>query len=714
MKRLAETAILFVAAALFSGTGVAADTPSAISDADQLQAVVVSAKRVFLSEDTSGTTNLPVPVDQVPQSISLVTQDFMKTADLRTLADVAEYTPGATQAGAPENIATAIKLRGFGAGVNLDGLDAPAGGFDDEYALYDRAEFVEGPSSVVYGAGSPGGLVNWVTKRGPDHFEGYARMDYGSWDTSRFEGQVGGPLDDSGSLRGLTLAAVEKGNSYIDQVEHSNYLVYADLDGNFGDSVKAYVNGAFRHDSRTGFDGVPAQPDGYPAAVSRAFYIGSPLPIFKTNSDGYFINSGISWRASEQLTLKLRGNFSASPGTGGSPFGSGLDQFGNFTLAVDGPNRTKSQNYNLGAWAVYDVTAFGLEDSFVSASLLYQNERQLASTDFWLMGGSQFVTANLFGGEGSIEQILNSGVDAGFAGALNQYFSFTTASVQTFLKPIKKLSVLLGVSRSKPNADVTSYDPTGAETASNFDFSAKTSYRAGLVYEFVPRVNAYVSFSQSFLPQTVTDINNAPLPPLTGEQYEAGIKTQAFGNRLLLTTAVYQITQANAAEFDTFYNGSDRYLPIGEVRHRGVELAALGNITPNWQINFGYSLLDAKVTEDSDPTTIGKDRPFLPRHAASLFTIYRIPSGVFTGLSLGGGGRYLSSEPTSTDGSTVPLHGYGLVDAVASYDTGPWSIQMNVRNIFNKLYYTSNWDTLYYGLYPGAPINGTLSVTRRF
>src|ERR1700754_1609469 len=62
---------------------------------DQLQEVVGVGRYEFPSADTSAPTNLPRPIEKVPQSISLVTQDFIKAADLKSLGEIAQYTPGA-------------------------------------------------------------------------------------------------------------------------------------------------------------------------------------------------------------------------------------------------------------------------------------------------------------------------------------------------------------------------------------------------------------------------------------------------------------------------------------------------------------------------------------------------------------------------------------------------------------------------------------------
>ncbi|MFZ0007865.1 MAG: TonB-dependent receptor plug domain-containing protein, partial [Steroidobacteraceae bacterium] len=138
-----------------------------------LEEVTVTAHYQFLSADTSGTTNLPLPVEKVPQSINIVSNDFINAADLKTLGQIAEYTPGATNNGSDLGLSSTMSLRGYPAEKAVDGLNDNDTNFEPDYAIYDRLEVVQGPSSVVYGISSPGGLANFVTKSATENTPTY-------------------------------------------------------------------------------------------------------------------------------------------------------------------------------------------------------------------------------------------------------------------------------------------------------------------------------------------------------------------------------------------------------------------------------------------------------------------------------------------------------------------------------------------------------------
>src|SRR3984885_14338284 len=203
---------------LFAGglrEAAAADTPDTTGSTNGLAEVTVTAPYQFLSADTSVTTNLPLPVEKVPQTINIVSNDFINAANLKTLGEIAEYTPGATNNGSDLNLGSTISLRGYPAQKEVDGLSDNDTGFEPDYAIYDRLEVVQGPSSVVYGVSTPGGLVNFVTKSATPQTVDYLSAQVGSWNNFRIEGQVAGALDADGHVRAIGVVVRDQGDSFI-------------------------------------------------------------------------------------------------------------------------------------------------------------------------------------------------------------------------------------------------------------------------------------------------------------------------------------------------------------------------------------------------------------------------------------------------------------------------------------------------------------------
>jgi iron complex outermembrane receptor protein len=683
----------------------------------EMQEVVVSGHYEFLSADTSGTTNLPLPIEKVPQSISLVSNDFIEAANLKTLGEIAEYTPGAINVGSSENYQTSIYLRGFSPGKAVDGLPSGYSLYEPDYAIIDRLEVVKGPSSVVYGISSPGGLVNFVTKSATPETKDYLYVQGGSWHSFRAEGQVAGALDTDGHVRGIAVAVQDQGDSFFNDLYHKKTTAYAGINVNITDSISGYLHGGYERFERPSFDGNPVLPDGSSPPVLRSFCLCSESVVMV--SSVYHAEGDLSWHVNDMLDLSLKGEYERAKTTGETIYGYSLDDTGSVNL-IGGTLSALYDNYAVGLSGIYHFDNLGLKNSFVSVAALYQDNRSDSS------GLTAASATNILQGQSGVTSDINSVV----ATARTSYDSFvdalqkttnTTVSAQGVFQVLSPLSVLLGVSYSKPEIKENIYGTVG-----DFKPAGQASYRAGLTYEFLPGANAYFSYSQSFSPQGGFQINGTNLPNLTGDQYEAGVKYRTSSGRLILSGAVYQITEKNVAQFAEQLGAISYYEPIGEVRHRGFELQALGQLTPQWQINAGYSYLDPIITNApaSAAATIGQTQLFLPKQTLSLYTTYTLDQGVLHGLSFGGGARYISSERTSYESDLAnsqafltpsnDLPGYTLVDLTASYSLDKWLLQLNARNVLNHRYFINNYQTLAFGNLPGDPTNFSISLRRTF
>jgi iron complex outermembrane receptor protein len=710
--------LTFVTAnAVFCAVADAAEDASAGAGGNgQIQEIVVTGKYEFLSADTSGTTNLPLPIEKVPQSISLVSDDFIKAADLKTLGDIAEYTPGALNVGNEEGFGTIIKLRGFLAGQSLDGMNiGVAGGgaaFEPDYAVMNRLEIVKGPSSVVYGISSAGGLVNFVTKSATPQTPDYMSVQVGNWNNFRVEGQVAGALDPSQSLRGIAIAVRDQGDSFMNSVSHDTTVVYGGLNWNGSDAISAYVHGGFEQHIRTAFDGIPTEADGSPAPVPRSFFIGAE--DMKVYTDVFHAEGDLTWHVNDMLDLSLKGNVRRVRSHGNAPYSFGLDQSGNLGIAIQ--QFEDGETNGVGMSAIYHLDSLGLHNSFLSLAALYQVDcscviggQGVFTGAYASNQGPNVGTVNIFSGQAAIEAAFNSATIAPPSFFNDEWAKTLTISAQSFTQVFDHLSILAGASYADPKLTSIS---NGA--IQDFDPGSQISYRAGLIGELAPGANAYLSFSQSFNPQSNIDINGNVLPPITSEQYEAGFKYRVAGDRILLSAAVFQIKQKNQGEFFTQIDGFDRYEPVGELTHKGLELQGLGSISREWQVNVGYTYLDPKVSKDSDPTIVGKTELFLPRQTASLFSTYNFNSGAVSGLSIGGGIRYVASEQTAYDGSSQAIPAYTVADASVGYSVRDWSLQLNLHNLGNKRYFINNYDTTFYGNVIGEPFHVALTLRRDF
>ena len=672
-----------------------------------LNEVVVTGYR-FLDEDTSGITNLPLPIEKVPQSISLVNNDFVKAADLKNMGEVAQYTPGALFASYSPSYGNQFWLRGFSAGFAIDGLLVGDQITDPDAAILERYEVVKGPASVVYGAQSPGGVVNLVSKRAAADTPSYLYALGGSWGRWRIEGQAAGALNDSGTVRGIGLGAHEEGGSFVDFVKLNKSVAYGGLDFDVANNLSGYVRASYQRTEDTPFNGIPTFPDGTLVPVDRSFFVGGSR--YGALAQAPRVNAGLAWQLSDLWSFDLKSVYQYTTHGGNNVYPYDFIGFnGTFPIGGENFDDWHVEDYTVAASALRKLDDLGLTDSSVSANVRYQHYRYYIF-ERGMSGATG--TPNIFSGDQQVSDVFNSLTPSTASGASyqqDQRMNYLTASIQGVVKVASPLTLVGGIAYSKPMID----SQVNSAPFENFDPGAQTNYRAALIFEAAKGLNFYASYSESFLPNLRVDTSFNVLPPLKGEQYEVGAKYMPTG-RLLLTAAVFDIRESNIPVFDTQI-GIESLYKAQAVRHRGLELEATGQIAERWQVKAGVALLDPKVTEDpKNPVNDGETRPWLPKTTANVYTDYEFRNGI----SVGGGARYVGSVKTYDNSSspTPDISSYTVFDAAIGYSIDRWRVQLNLKNLFDEHYYVSTpiFQALWAGLYPGEPRSVALSARMDF
>ena len=231
-------------------------------------------------------------------------------------------------------------------------------------------------------------------------------------------------------------------------------------------------------------------------------------------------------------------------------------------------------------------------------------------------------------------------------------------------------------------------DDRTAHTQTKQDVSA-FSGRVGLTYRGDYGLSPYVSYATSFNPIIGVRMFGGALPqPTRGKQIEAGLRWQPLGNKLMLSAATYQINQTNVVTPTprTLDPTGLSSVQTGEVRSRGIELSAVGNITRDLSIIASYIYQDVKNVKANDaslnnwPVDIAR-----PRQMASLWADWTSHAGALAGLGIGGGMRYQSASAGAPDNS-LTVASYTLYDAALHYDTRHWRFSLNVDNLFDRRY----------------------------
>ena len=256
------------------------------------------------------------------------------------------------------------------------------------------------------------------------------------------------------------------------------------------------------------------------------------------------------------------------------------------------------------------------------------------------------------------------------------------------------------------------------------------SYKLGALYKPTKNTSVYALYSVSQRPPGGDSLglsaatnnannaaNNPNVDPQKASNFEIGAKWDVSKN-LSLTSAVFNTVNKNEFVFDSSTNVGTS---IGERRIRGIELGAVGQITPAWQVTTGLAYLDAKITRGSISTTAGSNTdggalPFTPKVAFTAWTTYRLPFG----LTVGGGARYTSSitrvDSTNAAASTGldSSEAYWVMDGLLSYEVNRnTNIQFNVYNLADKKYIAS-FNAAGNRYTPGTPRSALLTANFKF
>ena len=173
------------------------------------------------------------------------------------------------------------------------------------------------------------------------------------------------------------------------------------------------------------------------------------------------------------------------------------------------------------------------------------------------------------------------------------------------------------------------------------------------------------------------------------------MRYQPAGADLMLSAALYQLTQKNVLVDDPVHSGFQ--MQQGEARSRGLELEAKGRATRNLQLIAAYTYTDARTTQASPlyPEAAGKRSSGVPYNQLSLWGDYNLGAFGLPELRLGAGMRYV--DATTSQWHDVRAPAYSVFDAMVGYATGPWKFALNISNLGDKTYVASCPYRCFYG-----------------
>jgi catecholate siderophore receptor len=629
------------------------------------------------------------PLIDTPQTIGVVPQQAMRAQGTTTLRDalrnVAGISLAAGEGGAQGDNLT---VRGFTARNDLfiDGMRDFGSYYRDPFNTQE-VEVLQGPSSVTFGRGSTGGIVNQASKT-PDlnHYMNFG-LAFGTDATRRATADVNVPLPKLGPGAAFRLNAM----------------------GNIGNVA--------------GRDIAENRRDGF--APSLALGLGTPtrltLSYFHQNADD-IPDYGIPWLFNGPAPVNRNNYYGLENGN----YLRTYDDIGTVKLEHDFNSRiTVRDQVRYANYVRHAVISEAQIPSTVKPStpldkiIATRNEIGVDSTETYL-DEQLDLTASFE--TGFLRHTLVTGIEAGRETSDPTRPKYTAPGTSLLSpNPADSLgpnpTITSSVRDSALTAGVYAVDTvalgrklmlTGGGRWDRFDNSysqsvapvsrfnrvdQKPTWRAAIVYKPVAFGSFYFDAGTSFNPSAETlslSAGTANLPPESNKTYEFGTKWDLRKSRLTINSSWFRTVKENARESSPA--NSLLVVLAGNQRVSGAEVDVRGHLTSRWEILSSYAYLDSRVVSSQFyPGAVGYPLANVPKHSFNFWSEYRLPRN----FEFGVGTNYVSSRTAS---STVPLDattglpkqvpGYWVFNAMLSHPLNEHiDLQVNAYNIANRYYY---------------------------
>ncbi len=728
-----------VSATLVSGNAM---TQPAENNIINLETIVVTAPIASDTRPVDGynaissttATKTDTKLLDIPQSISVVTQDIIKDQSVQSVAEAIRYVPG-VQALQGEGNRDAIVLRGNATTGDffVDGVRDDVQTYRDLYNT-DRIEILKGSNGMIFGRGGAGGVVNRVSKEAGWDPVRQLTASYGAYNQRRIAGDFGQSLTEDIAFR--LNSVYENSNSYRDGVNIERYGATPTFTIRPSDNTKVVIGAEYFKDKRIADRGIPSANGAYNDINSRkpfnlrdnsAFFGSSELS--PTDTETFAFNAMIEHQFNSGINVKNRTRWANY-----NKFYQNV--FANSSVANDGTfavsaynNATNRENVVNQTDLTYTAKWWGIENKLLTGmELVSQDTKDLRmagffNNNFTSTGTQVNLNAN------NTTQIGNMPVS--FRPNLvnsNSPFSDIKSTVDTVGLYVQdqiifspKWQAILGLRYDKFQTNVDSIKKgttSGTTVSENFDVTNNLlSPRAGLIFKPIEPVSIYANYSISYVPRagdqlTSLTLSNKTFDPEKFTNYEIGAKWDVNSN-FALTSALYILERANVAITDP-QNITQTILVDGQ-ETRGIELGFSGNITEKWSVFGGYAYQDGEITKQqgigANAILKGTQLAQTPKHTFSLWNRYNINNMWGAAIGVVSRSDMYAQLPTATQSAVLPA--YARLDAALFAKLTPQlRLQMNMENLTNENYVLTAHNNN--NIMPGSPITGRVTLSYDF
>ncbi len=658
----------------------------------------------YYANSTSVGTKTNTPLLNVPQSVAVLTKDFIQDQSTHSITDLTRYVPGvAIHQG--EGNRDELVIRGVDSSANFF-----VNGFRDDVQYYrdiynaQSVEVLKGPAALVFGRGSGGGVVNRTLKEADGNRIYEASAQTGSWGDRRVTLDAGQAVNENVAVR---LNAFYEGSDTFRDFGHlERYGFNPTMTLKVDEDTKVKLSYELYHDREVADRGNPSigtgtlgNPTGpfAPNGNMSAFF-GSPL-YNNTYADiqtgmaviEHDFGNGLTVKNSSMYADFNRAYQNVYPGSSVTPAGTfTYNAYNHITNRENAFNQTDFI-YKTFTGPIHHTIAFGTEFG-------RQTGIDLRNTGIFANTGTNVDTGNAFSPTyfGTINFIHHStGTNNDKVTTPDSYsvyrLNIQSAYAQDQIDVTRWLQLIAGARFDR--FDMSATDENTAVFRQRTD--EKVSPRAAIIVKPVDNLSIYSSYSISYLPSagdqfSALNTGSALIAPQKFENIEVGVKWNILP-KLQYSAAIYQLNRTNVP----LAIGGGLFAISGSNVIKGFETALNGYVTNDWQATLGYAYTDARIGSDTNSSTAAVPPPptilkgnrvqLVPFNQVSLWNKYQFDPMWSAGLGV----IYFSDSYAASD-DFVRLPGFVRVDAAVYVKINEmWKAQLNVENLFNQGYWAS-------------------------
>ncbi|WP_417599146.1 TonB-dependent siderophore receptor [Oceanospirillum sp.] len=662
---------------------------TSVSDRVQAQGDLV----IYNNTYRNTATKTALSAEETPQGYSIVDQADLDMRNADSVAEALRYSTGVNtelRGGAVTRL-DLFSIRGFINYQNAyDGLPLI---FNDwnlqpqiDAKVLEQVEVFKGPTSTLYGSMPPGGMVNLISKQPQTESAHSVELATGSRNKIEASFDSAGQIGESDfSYRVVGLASEE--DSQADTAQDKRTLIAPSIDWQVSEDTLVNFNLYYQDDPAMGvYTTLPAEG------------------MFRDNPNGEFDQGSFSgdknWNAYErEVTLvgykinhQLNDNWTVLQNV--RYMDASAYQENTYISSLEDDMRTLNRNAYLTdetskAIALDNQLSGIVYTGDVEHNLLVGLDYQKLKSDI-RYEDQAIATLDLFDRD-------NDQLDRATLDMTNTAYSsdFTKETEQTgfYLQDQMKVGSLVLIAGARYD------DYKGTEKGKKYSQETDTKLtethttgRVGALYQLGNGLAPFVSYAESYQPETGVTRNKEAFEASTGQQWEAGIKYKSADRQVTGSLVAYQITKDNVPTRDP--NGSAYDLiQAGEVESKGIEAELQAQISDNLLVSAYYTRQDVEITKDNNGLQ-GKTPVWVPEQMLSAWAQYDIYTGSLAGTTLSSGIRHIGeAQMDAANSDTVPSA--TMMDLSVAYDLAGLSpdaygatARISVSNVFDEASYT--------------------------